>query len=107
MSGKKQLGKILWRQRARSPQELGRALADNEAGRPASGRPASGAIYGVRALSSLSQQHGIAGIDLGQICLKLDDLALLPREISAKHLILPVLVRDDRLFIAMAKPREK
>ncbi len=39
--------------------------------------------------------------------MKLDDLELLPREIAEKHLILPVLVRDDRLFIAMANPREK
>src|SRR6185436_13779455 len=37
----------------------------------------------------------------------LADLDLLPREIAEKHLILPVLVRDDRLFIAMANPREK
>ncbi|HVY27593.1 MAG TPA: response regulator [Polyangiaceae bacterium] len=107
MSEKKQLGKILLRQRALSPEELERALAENRGGRLASRLAASGAISDVAALKALSEQHGIPGIDLAQVCLKLDDLELLPREIAEKHLILPVLVRDDRLFIAMANPREK
>ena len=107
MSEKKQLGKILLRQRALSAEELDRALADNKGGRLASRLAASGAITDVAALKALSEQHGIPGIDLAQICLRLEDLELLPREIAEKHLILPVLVRDDRLFIAMANPREK
>lgn len=107
MSEKKQLGKILLRQRALSPEELERALAENKSGRLASRLAASGAISDVAALKALSEQHGIPGIDLGQICLRLEDLELLPREIAERHLILPVLVQDDRLFIAMANPREK
>src|SRR5688572_17509078 len=107
MSEKKQLGKILLRQRALSAEELDRALAENKGGRLASRLAASGAITDVAALKALSEQHGIPGIDLGQICLRLEDLDLLPREIAEKHLILPVLARDDRLFIAMANPREK
>jgi DNA-binding response OmpR family regulator len=108
MSEKKQLGKILLRQRALSPEELERALAETKGGhRLASRLAASGAITDVAALKALSEQHGIPGIDLGQICVRLEDLDLLPREIAEKHLILPVLVRDDRLFIAMANPREK
>src|SRR5262245_39965313 len=107
MSEKKQLGKILLRQRALTPEELERALAENKGGRLASRLAASGAISDVAALKALSEQHGIPGIDLGQICLRLEDLELLPREIAEKHLILPVLVREDRLFIAMANPRER
>ncbi len=107
MSEKKQLGKILLRQRALTAEELDRALAENKGGRLASRLAASGAISDVAALKALSEQHGIPGIDLGQICLRLEDLELLPREIAEKHLILPVLVQDDRLFIAMANPREK
>lgn len=107
MSEKKQLGKILLRQRALTAEELERALAENKGGRLASRLAASGAISDVAALKALSEQHGIPGIDLGQICLRLEDLELLPREIAEKHLILPVLVQDDRLFIAMANPREK
>ena len=107
MSDKKQIGKILLRQRALSPEQLDRALADQKGGRLASRLAADGTISDIAALKALSEQYGIPGIDLNQICLKLDDLELLPREIAEKHLILPVLVRDDRLFIAMANPREK
>ncbi|HEX3776908.1 MAG TPA: response regulator [Polyangiaceae bacterium] len=107
MSDKKQIGKILLRQRALSPEQLDRALADQKGGRLASRLAAEGTISDIAALKALSEQHGIPGIDLNQICLRLDDLDLLPREIAEKHLILPVLTRDDRLFIAMANPREK
>lgn len=107
MSEKRQIGKILLRQKAISPEQLDRALAENKGGRLASRLAASGAITDVAALKALSEQHGIPGIDLGQLCLRLEDLELLPREIAERHLILPVLVRDDRLFIAMANPREK
>ena len=47
MSEKKQLGKILLRQRALSPEELDRALAENKGGRLASRLAASGAITDV------------------------------------------------------------
>jgi len=107
MSDKKQIGKILLRQRALTPEQLDRALAEQKGQRLASRLAADGTISDITALKALSEQHGIPGIDLTQICLKLDDLELLPREIAEKHLILPVLVRDDRLFIAMANPREK
>ncbi len=104
---KKQIGRILLQQRALSPAELDKALAEKGGHRLASRLMEQGTISDVAALKALSEQHGIPGIDLGQICLRLDDLDLLPREIAEKHLILPVLVRDDRLFIAMANPREK
>jgi len=107
MSEKKQLGKILLRQRALSAEELDHALASNKGGRLASRLAASGTITDIAALKALSEQHGIPGIDLAQVCLRLENLELLPREIAEKHMILPVLVRDDRLFIAMANPREK
>src|SRR6187431_3159494 len=107
MTEKKQIGKILLRQRAISQDQLDRALADRKGGRLASRLAADGTITDVSALKALSEQHGIPGIDLNQVCLRLEDLDLLPREIAEKHLILPVLVRDDRLFIAMANPREK
>ena len=103
---KKQLGRILLQQRAISPEQLEKALAEG-GGRLASRLTEQGTITDVSALKALSEQHGIPGIDLGQICLRLEELELLPREIAEKHLILPVLVRDDRLFIAMANPREK
>jgi DNA-binding response OmpR family regulator len=107
MTEKKQLGKILLRQRALTPDQLDRALAEKKGGRLASRLAADGTISDVSALKALSEQHGIPGIDLGQICLKLETLDLLPREIAERHLILPVLMRDDRLFVATANPRER
>ncbi|MGC4091329.1 MAG: response regulator [Polyangiaceae bacterium] len=107
MSEKKQIGKILLRQRALRAEELDRALGSDAGGRLASRLAAEGTITDVAALKALSEQHGIPGIDLSQICLKLEHLDLMPREIAEKHRILPVLERDERLFVAMADPREK
>ncbi len=106
MTDRKQIGKILLRQRALTPDQLERALTETKGGRLASRLAADGTITDISALKALSEQHGIPGIDLGQICLKLETLDLLPREIAEKHLILPVLMRDDRLFVATANPRE-
>ncbi len=107
MSDRKQIGKILLRQRALSQEQLDRALSENKGGRLASRLAADGTITDLSALKALSEQHGIPGIDLSQICLRLETLDLLPREIAERHLILPVLMREDRLFVAMANPRER
>lgn len=106
MSEKKQLGRILLKQRAVSPEQLDRAL-EAGGGRLASKLLEGGAISGLAALKALSEQHGIPGLDLEQVCVNLSDLDLLPREIAERHLILPVLSRGDRLFVAMANPKEK
>ncbi len=47
------------------------------------------------------------GIDLNQVCIKLRDLDIVPREVAIRHKLLPVLVREDRVFVAMASPTEK
>jgi len=106
MSEKKQLGRILLKQKAVSPEQLDKAL-DTPGGRLASKLMEDGAISGLAALKALSEQYGIPGLDLEQVCVKLSDLDLLPRDIAERHLILPVLSRGDRLFVAMANPREK
>jgi DNA-binding response OmpR family regulator len=106
MTDRKQIGKILLRQRALTRDQLERALTEKKGGRLASRLAAEGTITDLSALKALSEQHGIPGIDLAQICVRLETLDLLPREIAEKHLILPVLMRDDRLFVATANPRE-
>src|SRR6185503_1588860 len=58
-------------------------------------------------LKALSERFGVPAIDLGQVCVRLSDLELIPLEIARKHVILPVLVKDDRLFVAMANPHEQ
>lgn len=107
MSEKKQLGRILLKQKAVTPQRLDQALESQGGGRLASRLLQEGVISGLAALRALSEQHGIPGLDLDQVCVKLSDLDLLPREIAERHLILPVLSRGERLFVAMANPREK
>ena len=61
----------------------------------------------LEALKAASELHGVPGIDLSQVCVRLKDLDLLPREIAERHGILPVLVRDDRVFVAMVSPGDK
>lgn len=106
MTEKKQLGRILLKQQALTSEELDEALSES-GGRLASRLTEQGKISHLAALRALSEQHGIPGIDLDQVCVKLSDLELLPRAIAERHLILPVLSKGERLFVAMANPREK
>lgn len=55
---------------------------------------------------TLSERYGVPGIDLNQICLRTEDLELVPRAIAEHRLLLPVLVKDDRLFVAMRDPTD-
>jgi DNA-binding response OmpR family regulator len=106
---KKALGKILLEQRAVSPQDLERVLATQEPGGPplATMLIDQGLVSELEALKALSAQRGVPGIDLNQICVKLTDLASIPRDIAIVHKLLPVLERQDRIFVAMANPEEK
>jgi DNA-binding response OmpR family regulator len=59
------------------------------------------------ALRALSEKYGVPGLDLTQVAIPLDHLSLLPREIAVRHGVLPVLVQDERIFLAMANPDDK
>jgi DNA-binding response OmpR family regulator len=106
---KKPLGRILLRQRAVTQPDLDEALASGEVGGPplATRMIESGTLSEIAALKALSEQSGVPGIDLNQICVRLTDLSILPKEVAVRHRLLPVLVRDDRVFVAMAAPTEK
>jgi DNA-binding response OmpR family regulator len=109
---KKPLGRILIKQKLVSEHQIDTALRDQSksAGtqRPlASQLTDAGVIQEVDALRALSEQHGVPGIDLGQIAILLEHLAVVPREMCEMHQILPVLLRDDRVFLAMANPKDK
>jgi CheY-like chemotaxis protein len=106
---KKPIGRILVQQRALTEEQLDNAL---ESGRGSSVPLASRltetqTISEVSALKALSEQSGVPGIDLKQVCLKLADLAIVPREVAMQHKLLPVLVRDDRVFLAIANPADR
>jgi CheY-like chemotaxis protein len=110
---KRPLGKILLQRKLVSQQDLDEALraqkrAPGEATKPlASQLTEQGAIDELEALRALSEQHGVPGIDLTQVALLLEHLDVVPREVSETHLILPVLMRGDRIFLAMADPSDK
>ncbi|GAC1540489.1 MAG: hypothetical protein NVS3B10_05170 [Polyangiales bacterium] len=59
------------------------------------------------ALRALSERYGVPGLDLRQVAIPLEHLDLIPREIAARHGVLPVLVQDERIFLAMANPNDK
>ncbi|HXX66791.1 MAG TPA: response regulator [Polyangiaceae bacterium] len=108
---KRPLGKILLQRKLVSQQELEASLRAQKA----SDRPAplasqlvdEGKVDEVDALRALSEQHGVPGIDLGQVAILLDHLDVVPRELAETNRILPVLLRGDRLFLAMADPHER
>src|SRR5215472_10702876 len=110
---KKPLGRILIRQKLVSEQQLDTALREQQTSTSMSPRPLAsrlteaGVLQEVDALRALSEQHGVPGIDLGQISILLEHLELVPREMCESHQILPVLVRGDRIFLAMANPKDK
>ncbi len=57
-------------------------------------------------LVSLSERFGVPALDLDQICLKTEDLGNVPRNLAQHHLLIPVLARADRLFVAMKDPSQ-
>lgn len=107
---KKQLGKILLKQRLVTQSELDELLAEQRTHpgqRLATTAVKSGMVAEVDLLKALSEQHGLPGIDLTQVVIPTDNLKLVPVEIARQHLILPVLVKEDRVFLAMADPNDR
>jgi CheY-like chemotaxis protein len=107
---KKQLGRILLRQKVISQEALEGALAAQRHahdGKPLASRLTEGGLISeTDALRALSEQFGVPGVDLGQVAILLEHLVI-PREIAEAHKILPLLVKDDRIFLAMANPGDK
>jgi DNA-binding response OmpR family regulator len=108
---KRPLGKILLQRKLVSQQELEAALrAQKRSATPAplaSVLVNEGTVDEIEALRALSEQHGVPGIDLTQVAIVLEHLDVVPREVADTHRILPVLMRGDRIFMAMADPHDK
>ncbi len=108
---KRPLGKILLQRKLVSQQELEATLkAQKRSPTPqpiASTLIDEGKVDEIDALRALSEQHGVPGMDLTQIAITLEQLDVVPREVAETHRILPVLVRGDRIFLAMADPHDK
>jgi DNA-binding response OmpR family regulator len=108
---KRPLGRILLQRKLVSQQELETALENQRKSDPppplASALVDDGTIDEIEALRALSEQNGVPGIDLTQIAIVLDHLDAVPREVAETNRILPVLMRGDRVFLAMADPHDK
>ncbi|MEO6419829.1 MAG: response regulator, partial [Polyangiaceae bacterium] len=108
---KKQLGKILLSRKLVSPEALDDALREQTKSKDpkplASHLTEKGVVTEEDALRALSEQYGVPGIDLSQVAILLEHLNVVPRDHSSAKMMLPVLVRGDRLFLAMANPADK
>jgi len=108
---KKQIGRILLKRKLISQDELDAQLERQRSaqdGVPLASRiAASGAVPETDVLRALSEQFGVPGIDLNQIAIAIEHLELVPREVAESSRILPVLAKDDRLFLAMANPQDR
>ena len=108
---KKPIGRILLKRKLISQEELDRQLETQKTSRdgiPLASRIASsGVVPETEVLRALSEQFGVPGIDLNQLSLSLDTLDLVPREVAESSRVLPVLFREDRLFLAMGNPQDK
>lgn len=58
-------------------------------------------------LVGLSEMYGVPALDLEQVCLDLEHLGSVPRSLAAHHVLVPVLARPDRLFVAMQDPSQQ
>jgi CheY-like chemotaxis protein len=105
------IGKILTQRKLVSQADVDAALqAQKRSGKSAplaSVLVEQGKLAEVEALRALSEQHGVPGIDLSQVAIVLEHLNVLQREIAETNRILPVLMRGDRIFLAMADPKDK
>jgi DNA-binding response OmpR family regulator len=104
--GKKQLGRILLQRKLVTADELDGLLEQQrtQGSRLASTVAQAGIVDSTDLLSALSEQQGLPGVDLRRVSIDLTCLALVPVDIARQHAILPLLAKDDALFLAMADP---
>lgn len=96
---KQQLGRIALKQKLVAPTAVEEILANPSAAR--------GSTATVDRIKALSDQLGVPGIDLTQVVVPLDNLKLIPHEVARQYGILAVVVKDDRLMLAMSSPNDR
>jgi DNA-binding response OmpR family regulator len=108
---KKRIGAILLKQKAISAKQLEDALAKKQTDgdlRPlVTALTEEGIIRETQALKALSEQSGCPGIDLNQVCIRLEHIDAVERNFAEQRVLLPVLLKDDRIFVAMANPSDR
>ncbi len=109
---KTQLGKILLKRKLVSSAELDSLLDEQKSGAEPGERLASkvlqkGLTDEVRLLKALSEQAGVPAVNLEEIEFPLTNLDIIPKEIAAQHVILPIVVVGDSINLAMANPDDQ
>ena len=107
---KEQLGRILLRRNAVTPEALRELLAKQEAGddvRLANLAADAGTVDSAELLSALSEQRGSAAVDLRRVVVSLGQLRLVPREVAERYGVLPLTIDGDLLFVATADPHDR
>jgi DNA-binding response OmpR family regulator len=106
-SGKKPLGKILLEQKVISKAKLEDLLRRQKDSGERLGSlldreepDKHGSL-----LKALSIQHGVPAINLDELVIHLPVLRLVPKDVANKHHVLPVLEKDDHLFMVMSDPQ--
>jgi DNA-binding response OmpR family regulator len=109
---KNQLGRILLKRKLVSAEQLEEALRRQRSMPPGEAPLASvltdeGMLDETDAIRALSEQFGMPGLDLSRISIDLRHLDCVPREVAERRAILPVLVEDEQMFLAMADPLDR
>ncbi|MDP3273962.1 MAG: response regulator [Deltaproteobacteria bacterium] len=58
-------------------------------------------------LSALADRFGVPAVDLRQVELTLTDLDLVPLEVARTHVVLPIRLNTDSVFLVMADPSDR
>jgi CheY-like chemotaxis protein len=87
-----------------APKQLGRIMLKRKPARAVARTRDPAARHAQ--LVALSERYGVPALDLEQVCLKTEDLGNVPRSLAQHHLLIPVLARADRLFVAMTDPSQ-
>lgn len=96
---KQQLGRIALKQKLAPAGAIEDVLAH-----PTSARGAQGSADRLKALAD---QFGVPGLDLNQVVIPLENLKLIPHEVARQYGILPIVVKDDRILLAMSNPADR
>lgn len=107
--GKTKLGKILLKQQLVNASELDNLLDEQRSDhkRLASKALEKGIASESALLKALSEQHGIPAVDLDEVVIDLSVLQMIPKDIAARHVILPVELTNDAINLAMANPEDQ
>jgi DNA-binding response OmpR family regulator len=111
-NSKTQLGKILLKRKVVSAAELQSVLDEQASTGPPQERLASkvlekGLSDERHLLKALSEQTGVPAINLDEVEFPLANLELIPRDIAAQHAIVPVVVNEEEIHLAMASPQDQ